>query len=344
MEKIFVPILRSKKFAQLNIVKHLSEFRFFDLVEDRLIPYIEFKSKDSNNSMNKYLDVLSDKKYFYELYIENNNISINDYLSAVVKTNYTPKAIPSIKLSYDSIMEYVNEIKETICMLHKQNLNVALRVVNYRNLENIINVINFLTEKDFLILDNEDSGMETKLLIANYNKIVSIIKPKILFFSIERSQKAARLYENEKYTNLCNYNLIDYLKKNPELTYDGFGSYCGAKNDNNEIRNNVPVEGIFFEYSYLKNKFFVTKTINRNIISLAYTPLTEYFSSIINEKNEIGSPLYHLKEVNGYALKRLKQIISYHQEKNKNSTAWNYVEITIENYIEQIIKFYLLEK
>ena len=101
---------------------------------------------------------------------------------------------------------------------------------------------------------------------------------------------------------------------------------------------------IFSEYSYSKDKFFVAKAIEKEPIAYIYTKLTEYFSSLINKQQEINTPLFHLKEIDGYALKRLREIVDYHNKTNKNSTARNYVEIAIANYIEQIIKFYLLEE
>ncbi len=345
MDRIFIPILRSKAFAQLNVIKHFNELKYYDLVRDRLIPYIEFKTNLSSTSFNKYMDALQGMRYFYELYTENNSLIIKDYLDSVINTNYPKNAIPSIKLSFDLVIKNKTELIQSINVLHDLNLNIALRIINYRNLENILDILNILTKEDYLILDNEEAGIETKILLSNYNKIVNTIKPKTIFFSIERSQKAARLYENISYTKLCNYNLIEYLKIHTEFQYSGFGSYCGAKNDNNEARNNnVSVEGIFFEYSYVENKFFVTKTIEKKPIAYIYTKLTEYLSSLINKQQEINTPLFHLKEIDGYALKRLREIVDYHNKTNKNSTARNYVEIAIENYIEQIIKFYLLEK
>lgn len=343
MNKIFVPILRSKQQAQYKALKSLSSLKDFSKVSTRIIPYIELKKDITFATQNKYRMALENTTHFIEYYDENfNENNFKDLIAKTKSIAFNCNTIPSLKLDFKLVYYHKNIIIDLIKFFHTNNQKFALRVTNYINLNDIKEVLLNLNENDFLILDNEFSSMQTKIILSNYHSIAKTLKNKIIFFSTERSQQPAKVYENLNYTNFCNYDLINFLKDNKGFYYHGIGSYCGAKADNNEIGNSkVSIEAIFFEYSFLMNKFFIIKSAIKGNISTIYTELTKYLGEII-DKNLNANPLKEILELNGYSLVKLKEIILKQKSTHKNSTASNYIELTIEHYIEEIIHYYLI--
>lgn len=332
MKKLFIPIIRSKKLAQLKVIKSLEMFKNYNSVKDLIIPYLEIKYDISEKVKIDFLTQLKNKTHFEEL-MKATDESIDNYITRITHSSYGESSIPSLAITFNDIITNISLIKSSIELFHKQNKQIALRISNYGNLHKILDVLSLLNKNDYLILDTTDQNIFSLIYGSKINEIIKNMHAKLIYFSNERRQpNLGRSYETDKYTENCNYQLIDLIKAK-NLFYDGFGSYCGAKNDDNETAYGTKTYAVFFEYSFKKNKFMVFKSEETDYVATIYTKLTEKLKNYY----KLGK-LENLDDINGYSTTLLNNIFS----KTKNSTASDYIQLTITLYIEQIINYFLL--
>ena len=266
MNTIFCPILKTKRVSERNALQAL-----MPLLEKNVsvIPYLQLLKDDDQNRTDKYISVLSDLPFFVEPV---SNISLLDLLTY-------PQSIPvfNIKNSAPDV-----DLYNYISKCHEFNRRVAVKISCYDS-KNASYLLSQLNSHDYLFIDIDKNDYSSVALLMILKGIPR--QCKIIINSNERnvaySGKDFNKY-NDSFprVTLFNTSIIKSIK-NGTFAFDGFGSYCAAKNDSTEeIQIANTIFGYLLTYNYEQNDFYIVTTDTPDHISRVYNTLVqEIYSS-----------------------------------------------------------------
>lgn len=333
-KKIFIPILKSKTRSEPVVLE-----KCHDLFSNEVIPYIEFiarKPKDNNkktknrkNVNNKIKFFTRDILHFEEICRLKNKDNID---TIIVKTKdiKDDNAIPSIHIiNENELNENIENVIDFIQFEHNNKKNCSIRITgDIKFGENIKKVIDLLTKDDFLIIDiGENSYISSEIALKYYFDYQNR-KSKIIIFSEERPSKLTNkdLEADDYNKNIHSFNVsvIDSIK-NDQFVYDGFGSYCSARNDINNGGSGKNVFAIFMLFNYLINDFFSYKSDTANNIHISYAQL----KNKLQTKRKIAEDILKDTPLSDDMFKKLI-------DTSEKPVAYKFITISIIHHIETI--------
>lgn len=261
MKKIFCPVLKTKRVSEKNALIALKPL--LETNKD-VIPYLELLKDEDIDRTNKYVDVLDKIPFFIEPVSSNKASGLLSY----------PLAIPVFSVNKST---NTADLYSFIACCHQDDRSAAVKI-NCYNSKDAIDLLNRLNEKDYLFIDIDRNEYSSVSLL----KIIRIIprKCKIIINSNERNV-AYSGRDFSKYNDsfpkdvLFNTTLIQAIKDG-SFAFDGFGSYCAAKNDlTEEIQIANTVYGYLLVYNYEQNNFYIVTTNGSDHITRIYKTLVE---------------------------------------------------------------------
>lgn len=307
----FIPILKTKRGDQNSIVEKV--LCIFERNRE-IIPYIEVITIDSKR-INDYKTKLENINYFIE------------YPSLAQYENHCSTNIIEVYKPKYFINDY-SEIPLLIKEKHLYNRHIAFRINDgEKGMYN--SLIKYLDEGDYIFIDIGNEEYPTRftndILIENRNK-----KCNVIIISDERDKgirgEDFKFFGYNSTTDLrgLNYTVIEAIKAQ-SYPFEGFASYCSAKNDTTEGGGGNPVYGVFLIYNYDENQFFSVRSLNSNNIGVVYEDVNDHVKL---EMTTIDA----LFDVQNISKKFLHDYILH----PKNKQASKYKAISVIHYIETI--------
>lgn len=260
MKTIFVPVLKTKRVSEKNALKHL--IPSFDARND-IIPYLEIIKKFKEPDVKTYKDYLGNRQYFAETLNEKET----DELFSI------PSAIPVLNTKKISLSELTNYVGKA----HDSQRAIAIRMID-GDVKSWQAANTLLKAGDFLFIDIDTSKLDSSFflkMVGNRERVFRIV-----ILSNERSVSLAgrnliKFDLNDLSNSSVNVSVIEAIK-NGTFQFDGFASYCAAKNDlTEEIKKMgaVNVNGYMLIYSYDNNAFGAIVSDVKDHISVSYREL-----------------------------------------------------------------------
>ena len=325
MKKIFVPIFKTKARAEKDALNET-----INLMGGNIIPYIDINKSISNPLIGDYLNLIKDKKHFIG-FVKNDSVEKNilSNISLLLKSYPSNDAIYTINadfLSFDNMDDIIDGCKR----LMQDKIQLAFKF----SINNDVSIIKqFLKQIDnfsYVIVDvDEDDYFSSSFYIKDMLKNISK-NTKIIIFSTERpTTKVSETYNIFGVNRDFNTSVINEIKNN-KFEWDGFGSYCGAKNNDNETQRSSLCFGVFLIYNFYENSFFSVRSLEKTNSGKAYSDLKPI---IINKyRLSIESKFSSTPK----SLQMLKNLL----DGPKKGNASKYIAIGIVKYIEEIYNHY----
>lgn len=261
MKTIFCPLLKTKRVSEKNAVLALKE-----TIEKRddVIPYFELIQDSTDSVAIKYLTIFDKSSFFAEPKNNDELASLFAYDYLIPVFNVTTQTKPS-------------EINEFITTGHNNSRPIGIRIVDSD--VRFFGLVNrLLLTNDYLFIDIDKNDYKASSFLLIVNKLVKVYKTIIISNerSISYSGKEFSKYDESFPTDkLFNVSVISSIKDG-SFGFDGFGSYCAAKNDlTEEIKIAVTVFGYFLIFDFKQNNFFVSSTEDSEHISKVYNNLID---------------------------------------------------------------------
>ena len=261
MKTIFCPLLKTKRVSEKNALMALKE-----TIEKRndVIPYFELIQGSTDPVAIKYLTIFDKTLFFAEP--KNNdellNLFVYDY------------SIPVFNITIQTKQSDINDFINTG---HSNSRPIGIRIAD-ADVRSFGFVNKLLKANDYLFIDIDKSDYKSSSFLLIVNKLVKAYKTIII--SNERSigysgKDFSKYDETFPGDKLFNVSVISSIKDG-SFGFDGFGSYCAAKNDlTEEIKIAVTVYGYFLIFDYDQNNFFVSSTKDPEHISKVYNSLLD---------------------------------------------------------------------
>ena len=263
MKKIFVPIFKTKRSSEKNAIEKTSSL----LLESKhVIPYIEAIKDVYNPIVEKYIRLMGESHFFIE---------------------------PMQNEELDGLFVYENAIP--VCLIGRDTDNKTIdifvkkgeeppRPIAFRISDSDSTHAKYLEpklrDKDYLLVDISGNDYSSSLFLSAI-KMFFNFKCKIIILSNERSVSASgtdlNKHYNNKYSNsmFFNHSVINAIK-NGTFDFDGFASYCGAKNDlTEEVKISNDIYGYLLSFNLDKNAFYVITSDTRSHITKVYNELLD---------------------------------------------------------------------
>lgn len=321
---IFIPILKNNGVSE---PKALDKCK--DLFSDKCIPYIEiFKEKPEKESKRSAYyktkaqveDVLHFEEYHRKTYSDLENVII------LSKSINDQNIIVSLHIkNQNELNKNINKIKDFINYEHKIKQKCAIRIpVSFKDTTNLKEISETLIKDDYLIFDIREDKYESLTLF--FDNVISNFdtKCKIIIFSDERPISLAnKNLALDDYNINFNTSIIESIKKE-SFNFDGFGSYCSARNNTTTSGSRDEIYGVFVIYNYEKNNFFSYKTDTDDFQEIAYKKLQE---KVLKSSYWKGA-----FKATTISLDMLNKLLNYGNSKQ----ATDYITISIIHHIEEI--------
>lgn len=317
-EYFFIPIFKSKASAEPKAIAQCKT-----LFSQRVVPFIEIIDEKSSKGYQMISSTLSDTLHFEQYYRKD-----NDLLSTINLTNESigKHVIPCLHIkSSDELNSCADEIIQMINNVHIHTNHCAIRIPAGIINENLILVLSSLSSKDYLFIDI-GTGMYSSA--SGYIKYIktNFSNPAIIIISNERPNNlTGSSMEQNGFNRTFNTSIIDAIKKGA-FNSDGFGSFCSARDDLNQVALPLKVYATFLIYNYKHNGFFSIKTTNYDIVARIYKEL----KYVISSYKSVIDDLFILTPIS-------KNMINEFLKSNKKGNASTYISISIVHYIEEIV-------
>ena len=312
MKNIFVPVFKTKRSSEKNAIEKTSSLI---LGKDDIIPYLEAIKSISEPVIKKYIDLMGDNRFFIEPLSKEELNALFDYGAA----------IPVYLINRDTKDE---EIDDFVKKSEQLNRSIAFKISDSDSLH-AHRLEPLLKEKDFLIINLGNNDYGSSLFLSSI-KVFYNFKCQIIILSNERSVSASGSDLNKNYNNkysdnvFFNHSVIEAIKSG-SFNFDGFASYCGAKNDLTEdVKISKEIFGYLISFNYDKNAFYIVTSDTRNHITRVYNDLL----SIISGDREIIS-IYSRTPISN-------DLLQEHLLTRKLSCQKK-ITIEIVHYIEEIV-------
>ena len=328
---IFMPILKTKQRSERTIIKNIESLYNFNAARNNIYFYIEVlpRIKDSEQLDKHFLTPLNDYNFIIEFKRELNE-SIIQYIDRLKRVPKDKSSRISICLMNNELIKHQQEVTDLIDNLNKSDIKPSIRITSIGDLDSLYSFFNSVSI-EFIILDIDTNTFESLEYSISLKELKKHTSAKIIVFSNERPLPVtAKSYERNKFTNNANYTVLDAIK-NDSFEFDGFGSYCSAKNDFNQ-EGFGDAYGILLTYSFDKNKFFVYRTSEKKHISKIYTDLFPIIKKAKEDNLLNGSLL-----ISSYSHKVYDNLESTFNKGDKNLICSSFITLSIAIYIEQIL-------
>jgi hypothetical protein len=319
----YIAILKSKTISERAVIK-----KCFDIFDNGIIvPYIEFIRPLDDKVSLSFLTFLAQKAGFAQIY--RGKMGLTDYLKAnddlILKT---PKSTTIGLEIYCKALnsEMCTMISDYIDSLHSQSRSVALRFRKVIDISYLYVLISKLNADDYMIIDTQDSDIDAYLF--NLMDLSEIKIPHKVIFSSEipseHINKDFALYGgNNPLTNLSGFSSVYIKNENPDFWY---GSYCGARDRNNEDTHGYSSFGVFFILDLPNETFFSIRSPEAGFGSSAYHSVID---SVKNHYEEICKLYFSNSPIS-------KDILDTLIKSGKSGNASSYIKISMINYLEQV--------
>jgi len=266
MNKIFIPIFKTKQSSEKRAIQNTLDL----LVEKRIIPYLEVIKNINDSIPQSYFKILSNTSFFAEPTITEQTIDLFDYSNSIPVLSLVKSVDPT-------------SVNDFISKGHNLKRSIGLRI-NVGNSSMINKMVTTLNKEDYLFIDIGNNDYSSLLYLSTF-KMLHTYECTIIIISDERNDKITgrELYKNyyKKYSDSTyfNHSVIESIT-NGTFDFDGFGSYCGAKNDLTEgVKISNDVYGYLLIYNHLNNSFYIETTDTSDHISRIYNVLVNTIKS-----------------------------------------------------------------
>lgn len=312
MNKKFIPIFKTKQSSEKKAIQNTLDL----LNEKGIFPYLEI-IKDINDSIpQSYFKALGDTTFFAEPTITEQTDELFDYGNSIPVLSLIKGASPT-------------SVNDFISKGHNLKRSIGLRI-NVGNSSMINKMVTTLNKEDYLFIDIGNNDYSSLLYLSTF-KMLHTYECTIIIISDERNDKITgrELYKNyyKKYSDSTyfNHSVIESIT-NGTFDFDGFGSYCGAKNDLTEgVKISNEVYGYLLIYNHLNNSFYIETTDTSDHISRIYNVLVNTIKS-----DTVALSLFD-------STSRSKALLDDSMAEGKLSVKKK-ITIEIVHYIEEVLK------
>ena len=322
----FYPILKTKRLAELKLVKRYKDMLF----NNDTVLFLEFTKSKNDKIVSSFLKELSEATYIGCMYPENGKLSLID---SIDYANYlalnSDTIIPCCYINIHTDFHFFDELNKFIVNMHNKKRRVALRIQVGVEIDNdhFRTIASMLYDEDLIFVDLADGLYNANIFYledirdAFKNNEINVL------YQDRNPNMSGKDYANNDYDPSFNTDIIDRIKKD-DFCFDGFGTYCGAKNNLVERSIVRKVYPVFPLYDFKENKYF---TFSTNILAEIYHAYTDLKDNIGNDK-DLKDKLKYLLSDTSIAKEEYHKI----ESKIKNNTPSEFIFITILQFIESI--------
>lgn len=324
----FYPILKTKNIAERHIIKKFSN----ELFSDNTVPIIEFIKEKDNRITKNFIFSLENISYIGGMSKINPNYSL---LSSIEYAKFlldeSRLVIPFCFINNKTKSDELKELFIFISNVHTNRRNIALWIENTVDISIISSFKNYIKLGDLLFIDIVDDSYHANKFYFNDVFDIGFSTPISLIYRDKNPSLSGKGFA----CNDLDYNFnneVPTLIKSNTFDFDGFGTYCTARDNLTDTSIPVKVYPLLSLYNFASNKYFTFKSDIPEYITKAYTTL----KTRIKSDSTLRSKLYGLLE-NTPISKSLYQNIEY-KDQSKNNTASEFIEVSIVHFIEEIKK------
>ena len=326
MKKTFIPVIKTKKSAELPITKQCFKEGIFNT---SMIPLFEFLAPSSDKISLSFIEAIGNNKCMVQVVQEKTKFhekySLSDelkQLSTVTKT--LPLAMPVLNIT-ESHLIYKDILYEEILKYKNEKRNIVLRFHNLSVINSFSDVVSLLNTSDWVLID---IGFDR--INPLFKTVFSKLTIKFLNLSntgIICEELDPLIFNNSYSTNGFNQSIVEMSVIKEFLYNNDFlavGNYCGVRNRVSVDAKQTKAYGILllpdfekFDYYSVRSKTCapggnhneVKELIKQNMPSLL-----NYFTSAPTSREMLTTLL----------------------ASNKIGNFSTYIKITLMNYLERI--------
>ena len=324
----FYPILKTKNIAERRIIKNFSK----ELFSDSTIPIIEFIKEKDNHTTKNFIFSLENIIYIGGMSKINPDYSLlNSIDYAKFLIDESRQAIPFCYINNKANSDELKELFNFILKVHSNGRNIALWIENTVDV-NIISLFkNYTNPGDHIFIDIVDDSYHANKFYFNDIFDIGFPTPISLIYRDKNPSLSGKGFAYNDFDYNFN-NEVPALIKNGTFDFDGFGTYCTARDNLTDTAIPVKVYPLLSLYNFASNKYFTFKSDIPEYITKAYTALKER----IKDDDVLRFKLFEFLE-NTPISKSLYQNIEY-KDQSKNNTASEFIEVSIVHFIEEVKK------
>ena len=329
MKKTFIPVIKTKKSAELPITKQCFKEGIFNT---SMIPLFEFLAPSSDKISLSFIETIGNNKCMVQVVQEKTKFHEEYTLSDELKqlstvTKILPFAMPVLNIT-ESHLIYKDILYEEILKYKNEKRNVVLRFHNLSVINSFSDVVSLLNTSDWVLIDIGFDRINP-LFKTVFSKLTTKFQ-NLSNTAIICEELDPLIFNNNYNTNGFNQSIVEmgimkeFLFNN---TFSAVGNYCGVRNRVSVDAKQTKAYGILLLPDFEKYDYY-------SIRSHTCAPGGNHGEV----KESIKQNLSILSSYFTYTPKS-KEMLHDLLNSNKTGNFSTYIRITIMNYIERIYHF-----
>ena len=326
MKRTFIPVLKTKKSAELPVTKQCFQEGIFN---ESIIPLFEFLAPFNDRTSLSYIEaignnncmiqVLQEKTKYHEEYTLLEELQ---QLDAITKS--LPFAMPVLTIT-ESVSTHKDILLNEIVRYKKAKRNIVLRFNNLSLTSGLSDVISLLNENDWLLIDIGFDRINP-LFKTVFSKLTTKF-PKLSNTAIICEELNPLIFNNSYNLNGLNQSIVemsiikDFLCGN---TFTAVGNYCGVRNRMSVDSKQTKAYGILLLPDFEKFDYY-------SIRSETCAPAGNH----VEVKESIKQNISIISNYFSFAPKS-KEMLDNLLASNKSGNFSTYIKLTLMNYLERI--------